>query len=157
MTLEKTAIHADQFQVIHDEDERNRSMTIMSVPVHVRNTQVVDWNKPDLGKPASLKTIEEEEQPVVKNIELKIAQEAVQEVQLDQPDSQEPKEQERPSALPTRETVVTPTQADSQISAIMTPRRKAFTFTSLVLIIVLNLAALIISLFFDMSKDKYKE
>lgn len=53
--------------------------------------------------------------------------------------------------------MVTPTQEDSTLMAKMTPKRKAFTFTSLVLIIVLNLTALIISLFFDMSKDKYKE
>lgn len=92
-----------------------------------------------------------EEEPIVKNINLEIAQEAVKEVQMEQKDNAQEKKE------PPRETVTTPTQADSKLIAMMTPKRKAFTFTCLALIIVLNLAALILSLFFDMSKDKYKE
>lgn len=53
--------------------------------------------------------------------------------------------------------MVTPKQEDPKLMTMMTPKRKAGTITSLVLIIVVNLAALILSLFFDMSKDKYKE
>ena len=50
-------------------------MTIMSVPVHVTARQEIGGGALDLAKPKQLEPIDEE--PVVKNINLEIAQEAV--------------------------------------------------------------------------------